>query len=72
MQKWEYLHLTAFVYPNRVESVKANMVLVHQEIPRFAYQDYLNMLGSEGWEMVVWSMKESGVYIEYYFKRPIE
>jgi len=72
MQKWEYLRVE-MARDARVGSVYANGVRVFPGtgIKDADFQDYLNKLGSEGWEMVGWNIIQGTIYEKFYFKRQL-
>ena len=72
MQKWEYIEVTApmredgksvHIYRNGTEAIPETMAS--------SLYDYLNKLGSEGWELVNFAFYPNRTAF-YYFKRPIE
>ena len=72
MQKWEYIEITApmrddgkavRLYRNGTEAVPEALAA--------SLYDYLNKLGSEGWELVNFAFYPNRT-VFYYFKRLIE
>ena len=76
MQKWEYLRLDVFYKVTEeggeVKSVVANYSEVLSNIIHPDLHNYINKLGSEGWEMVSERVSAGHQHTSYYFKRPIE
>jgi hypothetical protein len=56
MQKWEYYYFM---------SVNSNVELESQSVPE---SQFLNILGSQGWELV--SVTVNSAYTYFYLKRP--
>lgn len=74
MSKWEYLRLDVHYKAERgsgIESVFSDYAVVLSDINYIDLHNYINKLGSEGWEMA--SEREADEqHNVYYFKRPME
>ena len=72
MKKWEYCEVTA---PMRDDGQSVRVYLNGEaalpESKTSVLYDYLNKLGSEGWEMVGFAFYPNRTAF-YYFKRPVE
>ena len=72
MQKWEYCEVTA---PMRDDGQSVRIYLNGEEVlpesRTAALYDYLNKLGSQGWEMINFAFYPNKTAF-YYFKRPVE
>ncbi len=72
MKKWEYIEVTA---PMRDDNKSVRIYLngkeVQSESMTSALYDFLNKLGSEGWEMVNFAFYPNKTAF-YYFKRAIK
>lgn len=78
MQKWEYLRLDVF-YKEPIEGkeqgVKSIVVNYDELIFDQTFNElhnYINKLGSEGWELATEKVGGGKTHTSYYFKRPIE
>jgi len=76
MQKWEYLRLDVFFEESeaikRVRALMVNYVQTSTNIPFSDLHNYINKLGSEGWELVSERAASGQQHNSYYFKRPKE
>ena len=72
MKKWEYIEVTA---PMRDDNKSVRIYLngkeVQSESAIAALYDFLNKLGSEGWEMVNFAFYPNKTAF-YYFKRALK
>jgi|SRR5690349_14291439 hypothetical protein len=74
MQKWEYLRLDVHYKDPKDPGVQSIFSNYDETLSNVAFSDlhnYINKLGSEGWEMV--GERASGErHHAFYFKRPID
>jgi hypothetical protein len=72
MKKWEFIEVTA---PMRDDNKSVRIYLNGEEVLResksSALYDFLNKLGSEGWEMVNFAFYPNRTAF-YYFKRTVK
>jgi hypothetical protein len=72
MQKWEYLFIEASWEKRIIRPRYHN----NKEIPDWKslpeIHEYLNQLGTEGWELVNTTFEEGNVNPRFAFKRPME
>jgi hypothetical protein len=72
MKKWEYIEVTA---PMRDDGKSVRIYLNGEEVvsesKSSVLYEYLNKLGSEGWEMINFTFYPNKTAF-YYFKRPVK
>lgn len=71
MQKWEYLRLYARHEGQGLFAIAINGALVKSKQTSINIHNFVNQLGSDGWDMVSHSIGEN-LAESIYFKRPIK
>ena len=72
MKKWEYIEVTASMREDgKAVRMYLNGVEALPEASSSVLYDYLNKLGSEGWEMINFAFYPNRTAF-YYFKRPVK
>ena len=72
MKNWEYIEVTAPMREDgKAVRIYLNGVEAMPESNTYMLYDYLNKLGSEGWEMINFAFYPNRTAF-YYFKRPVK
>lgn len=73
MIKWEYLRLSvSYRESGLIDFVASGLKEFLSDVAPHEWDDYLNKLGDDGWELVSVNMWNDGWDEAYYFKRPKE
>jgi hypothetical protein len=72
MEKWEYIEVTAPMREDgKAVRIYLNGVEALPETSASVLYEYLNKLGSDGWEMINFAFYPNRTAF-YYFKRPVK